>query len=394
MKPVLSLSRASLFIICAFGLGLTSCVGAGTYQRGIQSALDHDQEYPVKQYGEESQIVGMIPANLDLASGDGQLHVRAKSDRRAAISLLFDGVKDGKICFIHPLLEKVFNFGEQERERVERIGRSYQLAVELAGPLASPGMKGHSFDGGSPLEVVDVGSPETVTSRSGTRYISMPMRRCGPEPKAPVGVTPAFLTVVVKPNGGVELSTDPYVLVWQLYGSPDAKPKTPAEAPATQPTRPGTPETAPPTTTEIPTSNQNVLDTLRAAKKFSTFVRALEKTGVDKLLAAEGPYTVFAPTDDAFTKLSKAELDAWFADKKKLTDQVKLHVIPRELTSAFLITQNGARYKTLRGTYTLFLDVRDDRFRVEDGLATRPETRCKNGLVYAIDTVVQLAGDR
>ena len=77
-----------------------------------------------------------------------------------------------------------------------------------------------------------------------------------------------------------------------------------------------------------------------------------------------------------------------------VTDQVKLHVIPQELTSAFLTTQNGARYKTLRGTYTLFLDVRDDRFRVEDGLATRPETRCKNGLVYAIDTVVQLAGDR
>lgn len=143
----------------------------------------------------------------------------------------------------------------------------------------------------------------------------------------------------------------------------------------------------PPITASDAVGSQPLLATMRATKRFSTFLRALDKSGVGKLLEGPGPFTVVAPTDDAFAKLSSAERDAWFADKAALAEQVKLHILPAEYRIKFLETRTGNRYKTLRGSYTLFIDFDKAKFRIENALG-EGELPATNGVILIVDSVI------
>ncbi len=187
----------------------------GSYKAAIQSALDHDESYPIKEYGADSQVTGFLPSSLDLQYADEGTRLKAKAERRDA-KLIFEKVEEGKICFVQPVTEKVFDFGDEQRARVERIGRSFSFAAELTGPLNAEAVANRPLAPGpnsSTLEVVEVSGVEPMTTPKG-RYLSLRLRRCGP---APVKVNNAYyLTVIVTPTEGVELNSDPYVLVWHL----------------------------------------------------------------------------------------------------------------------------------------------------------------------------------
>ena len=78
----------------------------------------------------------------------------------------------------------------------------------------------------------------------------------------------------------------------------------------------------------------DIVDTAVAAGSFETLVAALEEAGLVEALKAEGPFTVFAPTDDAFAALPEGALDELLQDPEKLTQVLLYHVVPDKLMAA------------------------------------------------------------
>ncbi len=142
-----------------------------------------------------------------------------------------------------------------------------------------------------------------------------------------------------------------------------------------------------PITASTEAGTQPLLATLRDAKRFTTFLRALEKSGIAKQLAGAGPFTVIAPTDDAFAKLSQDALDAWFADKLQLTERVQFLVLPEEYRITFLDTRVGTHYQTLLKHFKLYIDFDKERFRIGDALG-EGELPTTNGVILPVDTVI------
>ena len=75
-------------------------------------------------------------------------------------------------------------------------------------------------------------------------------------------------------------------------------------------------------------AGKDIIDTAVSAGNFTTLVTAIEAAGLVDALKGKGPYTVFAPTDEAFAKVPKADLDALLKDKEKLTAVLTYHVVP------------------------------------------------------------------
>jgi uncharacterized surface protein with fasciclin (FAS1) repeats len=73
---------------------------------------------------------------------------------------------------------------------------------------------------------------------------------------------------------------------------------------------------------------KDIIDTAVAAGSFKTLATALTQAGLIETLKGKGPFTVFAPTDEAFAKIAKKDLDALLKDKKKLTAVLTYHVVP------------------------------------------------------------------
>ena len=82
------------------------------------------------------------------------------------------------------------------------------------------------------------------------------------------------------------------------------------------------------------TGSRFLVETADSAGSFSTLVTALKAAGLDRTLAGPGPFTVFAPTDEAFAKIPKADLDALLADKDKLTAVLTYHVVAGKVLAA------------------------------------------------------------
>lgn len=196
----------------------------GPYRQSIQSLLYHDKEYPVAEYGEETQCVGRIPASFDEESSVEGLRLRARHEERGTTNLIFAGIDDGQICFVHPVVQEVINFSDEELARVERIASSYELVAEFAGPLTSPAVTERGLKPGPGAaalkKAVTVGA-ETHTSTSsgssyGKKYMVLTQRRCAPAPRKPKKAPVEWLTVLVTPKKSVELDDDPYLLAWQV----------------------------------------------------------------------------------------------------------------------------------------------------------------------------------
>ena len=92
-------------------------------------------------------------------------------------------------------------------------------------------------------------------------------------------------------------------------------------------------------------SKANVVTALKAHGKFSTLVTAVKAAGLAKTLKGPGPYTVFAPDDEAFAKLPKGALDELLKDKAKLKSVLLFHVVSGELTPSELEHQFGPRHE-------------------------------------------------
>jgi uncharacterized surface protein with fasciclin (FAS1) repeats len=128
---------------------------------------------------------------------------------------------------------------------------------------------------------------------------------------------------------------------------------------------------------------KDIVDTAVAAGNFKTLATALTAAGLIDTLKGKGPFTVFAPTDAAFAKIPKADLDALLKDKAKLTAVLTYHVVPGKVMAADV---KAGKVKTVQGselTITTAGGVMVDKAKV-----TATDIAADNGVIHVIDSVI------
>jgi transforming growth factor-beta-induced protein len=151
------------------------------------------------------------------------------------------------------------------------------------------------------------------------------------------------------------------------------------------PTPTPAPTTPPPQPTETPTPD--IVDTAVAAGNFKTLASALQAAGLVETLKGEGPFTVFAPTDEAFAKLDKALLDDLLKPENKdtLVAILTYHVVPGKVTAADVVKLTSA--KTVQGE-EITIKVDGNTVMVNDAKVTQTDIAARNGVIHVIDTVI------
>ena len=136
----------------------------------------------------------------------------------------------------------------------------------------------------------------------------------------------------------------------------------------------------------VPASaKKDIVETAVAAGKFDTLTALLKKAGLVKALKSEGRYTVFAPTDKAFSKVPKATLDALAKDKAKLRAVLLFHVAKGKLTAAKVVKRKSI--KTLNGQ-RVRVRVRDGKVFVGGARVRTPDVAASNGVIHVINKVL------
>ncbi|MEM8544534.1 MAG: fasciclin domain-containing protein [Cyanobacteria bacterium P01_H01_bin.119] len=132
-------------------------------------------------------------------------------------------------------------------------------------------------------------------------------------------------------------------------------------------------------------ANGTIVDVAAANDNFDTLVQAVQTAGLVDTLSGDGPFTVFAPTDDAFAELPDGALDALLQPENRdlLTEILTYHVVPDEVTSDELET---GVVDTLNGGVAVRVDP--DRVVVNDGSVIIPDVPASNGVIHAINRVL------
>jgi uncharacterized surface protein with fasciclin (FAS1) repeats len=128
----------------------------------------------------------------------------------------------------------------------------------------------------------------------------------------------------------------------------------------------------------------DVVDTAAKAGEFSTLVTAIRAAGLEDDLKGPGPFTVFAPSDEAFAKLPPGTLDSLLADKAKLTMVLTYHVVPGKLMAADVVRVHEA--KTLEGQ-SLKISTAEG-VKVDQANVVKTDIVASNGVIHVIDAVV------
>ena len=127
----------------------------------------------------------------------------------------------------------------------------------------------------------------------------------------------------------------------------------------------------------------DIVDTAVKAGSFKTLATALTAAGLVDTLKGPGPFTVFAPTDDAFAKIPKAQLDALLKDKAKLTAVLTYHVVPGKVMAADV---KAGKVKTVQGSELTIATT--GGVMVDNAKVTKTDIAASNGVIHVIDTVI------
>ncbi|MES2784572.1 MAG: fasciclin domain-containing protein [Pseudomonadota bacterium] len=128
---------------------------------------------------------------------------------------------------------------------------------------------------------------------------------------------------------------------------------------------------------------KDIVDTAVSAGTFKTLAVALEKAGLIDTLKGKGPFTVFAPTDAAFAKVPKADLDALLANKEKLTAVLTYHVVPGVVMAKDV---KAGPVKSVQGS-NLTVST-SGGVKVDNANVVKTDIVADNGVIHGIDTVV------
>ncbi len=136
--------------------------------------------------------------------------------------------------------------------------------------------------------------------------------------------------------------------------------------------------------TNIIKTMPDIVDTAMSAGTFSTLVAAVTAAGLADTLKSPGPFTVFAPTDEAFSKLPSGTVEALLQDILTLRKILEYHVVSGKVTAADVVKLTKAT--TVEGS-----DVKIDAsngVKVNDATVVQPDIETDNGVIHVIDTVL------
>ena len=129
---------------------------------------------------------------------------------------------------------------------------------------------------------------------------------------------------------------------------------------------------------------KDIVATAITAGQFKTLATALEAAGLVETLQGEGPFTVFAPTDEAFAKIPAADLKAILADKALLTRILTFHVVPGKVTASEVMKLTSA--KTVEGQ-SVTIDA-SNGVKVDGANVVKEDVMASNGVIHVIDSVI------
>ncbi len=128
---------------------------------------------------------------------------------------------------------------------------------------------------------------------------------------------------------------------------------------------------------------KDIVDTAVAAGNFKTLATALDAAGLIPTLKGKGPFTVFAPTDEAFAKIPKAQLDALLADKAKLSAVLTYHVVAGKVMAKDV---KAGKVKSVQGSELTIATA--GGVTVDGAKVTATDIVADNGVIHVIDSVV------
>ena len=135
------------------------------------------------------------------------------------------------------------------------------------------------------------------------------------------------------------------------------------------------------------TDGKDIVDTAVAAGSFKTLAKALTAADLVATLKGAGPFTVFAPTDEAFAKLPAGTLEMLLKpeNKAKLRRILTYHVVAGKVTAADVVKLRSA--KAVSGD-TITIAVGDDGVMVDNARVVKTDIAAKNGVIHVVDTVL------
>jgi uncharacterized surface protein with fasciclin (FAS1) repeats len=128
----------------------------------------------------------------------------------------------------------------------------------------------------------------------------------------------------------------------------------------------------------------DIVETAVSAGQFETLVQAVQQAGLVDVLKGDGPFTVFAPTDEAFAKVPRETLQALLSDKQALTKVLTYHVVPGKLLANDVAGLSSAT--TVQGQSVRF-DT-SDGVRVDGAHVVKADVMASNGVIHVIDSVI------
>ena len=137
--------------------------------------------------------------------------------------------------------------------------------------------------------------------------------------------------------------------------------------------------------------NRDIVDTAVAAGQFKTLAAALKAAGLIDTLKGAGPFTVFAPTDEAFAKLPKGTVEDLLKpeNKAKLAAVLTYHVVPGKVMAADVVKLKEAR--TVQGG-SLKVNSGGAKVMVDNATVVKADIAASNGVIHVIDTVIMPKG--
>jgi uncharacterized surface protein with fasciclin (FAS1) repeats len=132
-------------------------------------------------------------------------------------------------------------------------------------------------------------------------------------------------------------------------------------------------------------AKKDIVTTAVEAGSFTTLAKALQAADLVDVLKGKGPYTVFAPTDEAFAKLPEGALANLLANPDKLKKVLLLHVVPGRVMASDVVKLQSA--KTVEGS-ELSIKVHSNNVMVNDSNVTKTDIVASNGVIHVIDRVI------
>ena len=142
------------------------------------------------------------------------------------------------------------------------------------------------------------------------------------------------------------------------------------------------------TNVKAETAGKTIVEIAAGAEDFSTLVAAVKAAGLVDVLSSKGPFTVFAPTNEAFAKLPEGTVESLLKpeNKDKLIAVLKYHVVPGKVMAKDVVKVDSA--KTAQGS-SVTVTVEGKTVKVDNATVVKTDIEASNGVIHVIDTVIE-----